>query len=245
MPSFHSFLFQLFSLHLLTTTSLYNSCRCCCCSIFMRCHTSHRCLFLRISTAHIDTAFSIAYNRIRYISIFMYDMLKFPISVLVVFALSARTLSFHLQRLSSSLSARGSFFFFFCCCTMLRFILQQQVLQHKMLISTHVFFPVILSFFGLVLLLSFAKWSSSRLMIFLLSFSLCCWLIVLATGTKHINKAAFQAINARPKKLLSRRTIPAWCRALDSNYALLWTISIFCNCFCVQTFDIVALRFSK
>lgn len=119
----------------------------------MRCHTSHLRLFLRISTAHIDTAFSIAYNRIRYISIFMYDMLKFPISALVVFALNAKTLSFHLQRLSSS-SARGFFSFFFCCCKTLRFILQRQVLQHKMLISTHVFFcDFILFQFGFVVVI--------------------------------------------------------------------------------------------
>lgn len=68
----------------------------CCCWLFH--HAIHRisvCFFE--SQRHIDTHISISHNRIQYvyISIFMNEMLKFPISVLVVSAFSARTLSFH------------------------------------------------------------------------------------------------------------------------------------------------------
>lgn len=78
-------------------SSLYNRC---CCWFLCDAVCTHRisvCFFE--SQRHIDIQFSIAHNRIRYvyISIFMYDMLKFPISVVDVVALSARTLSFHLQ----------------------------------------------------------------------------------------------------------------------------------------------------
>lgn len=125
-------------------SSLYNRC---CCWFLCDAVCTHRisvCFFE--SQRHIDIQFSIAHNRIRYvyISIFMYDMLKFPISVVDVVALSARTLSFHLQFEFGVLVA----LVFFSLSTLF-FVMKCSVLftaagfEHKMLISTHVFFVIL------------------------------------------------------------------------------------------------------
>lgn len=91
---------------------------------------------------HIYLLFSVSHNQVFSMCIFQYlcTICLFPISVLVVFCAVEY--------------ARGHYHFIFSLTlrrvvllsNSLRFILRQQVFEHKMLISTHVFFVILSSF---------------------------------------------------------------------------------------------------